>query len=42
VALLPWFEFQANSSAIHNAYSYPNESALTQLSTPQPLNCGAN
>jgi hypothetical protein len=40
VALLPWFEFQANSSAIDNAYSYPNEGALTQLSAPQPLNCG--
>ena len=40
VALLPWFEFQGNSSAIHNAYSYPNESALTALSAPQPLNCG--
>ena len=39
VALLPWFEFQANSSAIHNAYSYPNETALTALSAPQPLNC---
>lgn len=39
-ALLPWFEFQQNSSAIDNAYSYPNESVLTQLSAPQPLNCG--
>lgn len=39
-ALLPWFEFQKNSSAIDNAYSYPNESVLTQLSAPQPLNCG--
>lgn len=40
VALLPWFEFQANSSAFDGAYSYPNESALTMLSTPQPFNCG--
>ena len=40
VALLPWFEFQGNSSAIHGAYSYPNETALTALSAPQPLNCG--
>jgi hypothetical protein len=39
-ALLPWFEFQSNSSAIDNAYSYPNEDALTHLSAPQPLNCG--
>jgi len=39
VALLPWFEFQKNSSAIDNAYSYPNESALTSLSLPQALNC---
>lgn len=39
-ALLPWFEFQQNSSAIDNAYSYPNEAILTSLSLPQPLNCG--
>lgn len=39
-ALLPWFEFQKNSSAIDGAYSYPNESVLTELSAPQPLNCG--
>ena len=39
-ALLPWFEFQGNSSAMDNAYSYPNETALTALSAPQPLNCG--
>jgi hypothetical protein len=39
-ALLPWFEFQSPSTALHNAYSYPNETALTQLSAPQPLNCG--
>lgn len=39
-ALLPWFEFQGNSQAIDNAYSYPNETVLTSLSAPQPLNCG--
>lgn len=39
-ALLPWFMFQQNSSAIDNAYSYPNETALTQLSAPQPFKCG--
>jgi hypothetical protein len=39
-ALLPWFEFQQNSKAIDNAYSYPDETVLTSLSTPQPLNCG--
>jgi hypothetical protein len=40
VALVPWFEFQSPSTALHNAYSYPNETALTALSAPQPLNCG--
>lgn len=39
-ALLPWFEFQTNSQAIDNAYSYPDETVLTTLSAPQPLNCG--
>ena len=39
-ALLPWFEFQKNSTAIDNAYSYPDETVLTSLSTPQPFNCG--
>jgi hypothetical protein len=39
-ALLPWFEFQKNSTAIDNAYSYPDETLLTSLSAPQPLNCG--
>lgn len=28
IALLPWFEFQGNSSALNGAYSYPNETAL--------------
>jgi len=36
---LPWFEFQKNSSAIDNAYSYPNETGLTALSAPQALDC---
>ena len=38
-ALLPWFEFQQNSSAIDSAYSYPDETVLKQLSAPEPLNC---
>ena len=38
-ALLPWFEFQSPSTAIHNAYSYPGESVLTSLSAPQPFSC---
>ena len=37
--LLPWFEFQGNSSAIDGAYSYPNESVVTHLSARQNLNC---
>jgi hypothetical protein len=40
IALLPWFAFEKNSTAINNAYSYPDETVLTSLSTPQPLNCG--
>jgi hypothetical protein len=39
-ALLPWFAFKSPSFAIHNAYSYPNETALTSLSAQQPYNCG--
>lgn len=39
VALLPWFEFQKNSQAIDNAYSYPDETVLTSLSAPQPFGC---
>jgi hypothetical protein len=38
-ALLPWFEFRSPSTAINGAYSYPNETALTALSAPQPFNC---
>jgi hypothetical protein len=40
VALLPWFEFAGNSFALDNAYSYPDETAITSLSSSQPLNCG--
>jgi hypothetical protein len=40
VALLPWFAFKSNSFAINDAYSYPNETVLTAISSPQPLNCG--
>lgn len=39
-ALLPWFEFQSPSSAINGDYSYPGETVLTALSTPEPFNCG--
>jgi hypothetical protein len=31
-ALLQWFEFESPSSAIHGAYSYPDETTLTALS----------
>jgi hypothetical protein len=39
-ALLPWFALQKNSSAIDNAYSYPNEGVLTSPPAAQPFNCG--
>jgi hypothetical protein len=35
-AMLPWFERQSPSSAIHGAYSFPGETAL---GTPAPLDC---
>jgi hypothetical protein len=38
-ALLQWFEFEAPSSAIDGAYSYPNTNTLTALSAPQGVNC---
>jgi hypothetical protein len=38
-ALLPWFAREQYSSAIDGAYSYPNESILTELSAPQKVNC---
>lgn len=38
-ALLQWFEFQSPSTALHGAYSYPDETTLTSLS-PGPLKPG--
>jgi hypothetical protein len=38
-ALLQWFEFQGISDALDHAYSYPDETVLTQLSPPQKVNC---
>jgi hypothetical protein len=38
-ALLQWFAFQSPSTALGGAYSYPNQSVLTSLSTPQNMNC---
>lgn len=38
-ALLPWFEFAKNSFAIDNAYSYPDETVLTELSPRQNVGC---
>ena len=38
-ALLQWFEFEAPSSAIDGAYSYPDVTTLTTLSAPQRVNC---
>jgi hypothetical protein len=38
-ALLQWFEFQSPSTALHAAYSYPDETTLTALS-PGPLKPG--
>lgn len=39
VALLQWFEFRSPSDALHGAYSYPDEAALTALSAPQKAGC---
>jgi hypothetical protein len=39
VALLQWFAFEAPSSALGGAYSYPNPGTLTSLSPPQAMNC---
>ncbi|HZP18501.1 MAG TPA: hypothetical protein VFB00_11075 [Terriglobales bacterium] len=39
VALLQWFAFQSPSTALGGAYSYPNQSVLTSLSSPQGVNC---
>ena len=38
-AMLQWFEFEAPSSAISEAYSYPNINTLTALSPPEGVNC---
>lgn len=38
-ALLQWFEFQVPSSALHGAYSYPDENVLTGVSAVQNANC---
>ncbi len=38
-ALLPWFEFQSPSQAIHGAYSYPDETLLPALSPVEHVNC---
>jgi hypothetical protein len=38
-ALLEWFQFQSPSTALGGAYSYPNESVLTELSATQGVNC---
>jgi hypothetical protein len=38
-ALLQWFEFQVPSSALHGAYSYPDENVLTGVSAVQNAGC---
>jgi hypothetical protein len=38
-ALLQWFEFEAQSSALNGAYSYPDILSLTELSPPQKAGC---
>ncbi len=38
-ALLQWFEFQSPSTALGGAYSYPNQTVLTSLSSQQRANC---
>ena len=38
-ALLQWFQFQMPSDALDGAYSYPNQTLLTQPSAPQKVNC---
>jgi hypothetical protein len=39
VVLVPWFKRESPSSALHNAYSFPDESVVTALSAPQSANC---
>jgi hypothetical protein len=38
-ALLQWFEFEVPSSALHGAYSYPDENILTAVSAVQKAGC---
>jgi len=38
-ALQQWFEFESPSSALGQAYSYPDTTVLPQLSPPQKFNC---
>ena len=38
-ALLPWFEFKSPSTALHHAYSYPDETTLTALSPLEKAGC---
>jgi hypothetical protein len=38
-ALLQWFEFQSPSTALFGAYSYPDITTLTQLSSKQNAGC---
>jgi len=38
-ALLPWFAFDPNSTAIDGAYSYPDETVLTSPPAPQKPGC---
>jgi hypothetical protein len=38
-ALLQWFEFEVPSSALHGAYSYPDENVLTAVSAVQKPGC---
>jgi hypothetical protein len=38
-ALTPWFKRESPSSALHGAYSYPDENVITALSPPQRVNC---
>jgi hypothetical protein len=38
-ALQQWFKFESPSSALGQAYSYPDTTVVPQLSPPQKLNC---
>ena len=41
MAMRQWFEQEVPSSALHGAYSYPNENVLTAPPPPNlPVNCG--